>query len=129
MKKSELSNIIEEAFKEWRIREIRRDSSNISIDKFADYLDVSQSMVSYWISGARFPSGKSLIKLMPKLEELIGPSVYDRLGIKSPQSEADPILNEIREKYYTLPPERRAELLPLIEKFMEEHGFKKIDGE
>ena len=70
-----------------------------------------------------------MIKLLPKLEELLGPDVYDRLGIKPPNSNVDPILDEIRKAYYSLPHERRHELLPLIEKYLQEHGFTKIDEE
>jgi len=80
-----------------------------------------------WLSGKRTPNFASLYQIAPRLEELLGPSVYDRLGIRPPGSENDPILEEIRAKYYTLPPERRHELLPLIEKYMESIGFTKVE--
>jgi len=124
MSDEHISDILEEALRVWRIKRINAKES-YALDSFANYLDVSRSVVSMWLSKKRSPNLSSLIQIAPKLEELLGPSVYDRLGIKPPNSNTDPILDEIRKTYYSLPPERRHELLPLIEKYLQEHGFTK----
>ena len=74
------SNVLNLALREWRKQQIDKDE-NYSIDKFAAQLGFSQSAISTWLNNKQSPNLESLIKITPKLAEILGNQVYLELGL------------------------------------------------
>jgi len=58
----------------------REQGHRISLDKFADYLEVSRPLVSYWLSGKFEPS----IENIRNIAEKLGLEAYDVLDLPRP---------------------------------------------
>lgn len=66
----------------------------VALDEFAQYLQISQSLLSQYLSGDKRPGIRSL----SKLEKRLGVEVYDALGLPRPSSSianADPRAAEV----------------------------------
>ena len=88
------SGVLEKALIEWRRRQtIAR--ANTSIHTFAKYLGlVSHVTILAWLDKKTEPRIENVNYILPRLEELLGPSVYDDLGLARPSS-TDPLLSAI----------------------------------
>lgn len=77
--------ILERALAEWR-KEQTLKKGKTSVTQFADYLEYSQSAVSFWLNGNRPISEDALLEIIPKLAELLGEEVYEELEIDKPDN-------------------------------------------
>jgi transcriptional regulator with XRE-family HTH domain len=104
--------ILERALAEWRkVQTLKREKTSIS--KFADYLGYSQQAVSFWLNGDNEISEQAILKILPKLSELLGLEIYDELNLDRP----DVIKNYVNENWNDAPLEERKRIAKIIEKY------------
>jgi len=104
--------ILERALAEWRkIQTLKREKTSIS--KFADYLGYSQQAVSFWLNGDNEISEQAILKMLPKLSELLGLEIYDELNLERP----DIIQNYVNENWNDAPVEEKKRIAKIIEKY------------
>lgn len=107
--------ILEKALAEWRKQQtLKRGKTSVS--KFADFLNYSQSAVSFWLNEDRPISEEALITILPKLAELLGMEVYDELDIPRP----DPLLQFINSRWERIPPDKQQKLVEDAERYAAE---------
>lgn len=76
--------ILEKALAEWRKQQtLKREK--ISISKFADFLGYSQQAVNFWLNRDRPVSEEAIIRIAPKLAELLGTEIYTILELPEPK--------------------------------------------
>ena len=114
------SEILEEAFAEWRKTQTRK-REGVSLNKFAEYLGVSRAIVSFWLRNIRKPNIDSVNQVIDKLEAILGPSVYDRLGL----SRIDDGYGELKTSYDAVPQAEKEKFLDEVRKLLIEHGWFK----
>jgi transcriptional regulator with XRE-family HTH domain len=71
---------LSQKFNEWE----KAQGRSQSYYAFARYLEVTQSSLSQWMTGASIPAGEDLLSVASKL----GPEVYDVLGVPRPNAES-----------------------------------------
>jgi transcriptional regulator with XRE-family HTH domain len=120
MDSKSFSNVMNKALRKWRIDRINSGNESISIDAFAKYLNSSQSTISTWLNGNSIPRLGNLLIIIPKLAEILGPSVYKELGILRP----DPTFNQIRYIYDTVSEEEQSEIIKIIREFADQRGYQ-----
>jgi transcriptional regulator with XRE-family HTH domain len=98
-----------------------KNRESVSLNSFADFLGISRPAVSQWLNKERTPGFESLIVIAPKLAQLLGPQVYDELGLSRP----DQRFGELKELYDVVPSEDKDELLEAVRKILIERGWKK----
>lgn len=103
---------------EWRNRQTQNRAS-VSLNAFAAYLGVSRPIVNRWLNENNDPSFGSLVAIAPKLAELLGPSVYDDLGLARP----DKRLAELKVQYDQVPPEHKDEFLEEVRTLLASRGW------
>jgi transcriptional regulator with XRE-family HTH domain len=123
MDKVKMHSILENALRAWRIERIQQ-GQNYSLDEFAGDLGVSRSVVSMWLNQKQSPNYQSIVKIAPALATILGPQVYDELGLARPDEDAT--LRRITELSKSAPPEHRAELERIIVQWLEDNGFKRV---
>jgi len=110
-------NLFDKAFKTWS-----HDQIDLVIkpsdDGFAEYLGVSRSAVTAWRNGTREPSLESLRFIAPKFADLLGPYVYDQLGLQRPEPE----IMRYHQIHDNLPPEEQKKLAELVVQYGINHG-------
>ena len=111
--------LVEDALIEWRTIQTKKRQS-VSLNGFADYLEISRPQVSHWLNGERKITAKHKIKIAPKLAELLGEQVYAELGVPSP----DPNLKKITYLWGKLPTEARQKLAEQAAKYVAENEKK-----
>lgn len=72
--------LLEEALIAWRTNQTKI-RGNVSLNSFADYLGASRSIVSMWMLNERDISEKYKKVIALPLYQLLGPKVYEVLGI------------------------------------------------
>ncbi len=90
-----------------------------TIGEFAEYLDISRSLLSHYMNGSRNPSKENASKIAAKL----GPEIFDLLGLARP----DPYLQTIINGWDDLDENQRKELLDFADKLRDEN-LEKIEG-
>ena len=104
---------ITQKYLEWRGDGIGRAKS---VSAFADYLGVSQPLLTRWMNGDYNPNKENANKIAFRL----GYEVYDVLEI--PEDDR-PIRYDLRRAIQSVPPENQDELLQLIDKYLRDHGW------
>lgn len=115
----EFSDWITKKYIEWRGDSIGRDST---IKAYSASLKVAQSSLTEWMTGVSKPKHKSTID---KLVRRYGYEVYDALGIPRPEIELDPDIQALQEKYLSIPPDQRQELIDLVDEFISQKRIRK----
>ncbi len=93
---------LNQKFLEWEKTQGRKQSYYA----FARYLEVSQSGLGQWMTGASAPGGDDLLAIANKL----GPEVYDVLGLPRPNAE----VQRLTVSFANLPPDIRQRLANAI---------------
>jgi transcriptional regulator with XRE-family HTH domain len=75
-KMNNLPNYLTQKYLEWQAQLGQRKT----LEEFADHLDVSRPMLSFWMNGRRFPNEENIEKIAVKL----GNDIYDALGLPRP---------------------------------------------
>lgn len=88
-----------------------------TITDFAKFLDIPRPILSHYMNGRNSPSGENV----EKIAEKFGPEVYDVLGLARP---LDPQLQELQRAYDAVPPEKREELLRVVEEYLRNIGAR-----
>lgn len=104
----------------WRKSQTQKRET-VSLNAFAKFLGVSRPAVSQWLNNDRIPEMESLIQIAPRLEELIGPNVYDLLGL----ARIDPQLDELKEQYDQVPLDKKEQFLSEVRSLLESRGWYK----
>lgn len=110
-----------------------RGSSRATVTEFADYLGISQSLLSqYMRKDGKKPNPKNLIQIAQKL----GPAVYDVLSLPHPEDPFSHLPLEFSQRLQAALAEMRAELarlglspsdpaaIPVIARVFAQHGFE-----
>jgi transcriptional regulator with XRE-family HTH domain len=113
--------LLEDALIEWRARQTRKRGS-VSLNKFANYLGVSRSLLSMWLSGERTITQKSKVEISEHLAGLLGNRVYKLFNVPSP----DPALLYISNSWDDLTPEQQNEVSAFIKAHITENKKKEI---
>jgi transcriptional regulator with XRE-family HTH domain len=108
-------DFLERKFLEWQQRQGKRKT----IVEFANYLGVSQAVISMWLNGSRKPNQAS-IQLLAKT---FGAEVYDALGLPRPNEN----LFYIQQNWDELPPEQQRALREQAEKYIARNDRTKKD--
>lgn len=104
--------ILEKALAEWRKQQTLK-KGKISVTQFADYLEYSQSAVSFWLNGSRPISEEALNEILPKLIELLGDEICNELEISKP----DNLYKYVSDNWNGTPIEERKRIAKIIEKY------------
>lgn len=113
---SRITDLLERAFLEFRIRQTRHRLS-VSLNSFANYLDFSPPIVNQWLNGSRIPSQGNVERFIPKLVELLDLEVYDVLGLPRPDTD----LQRLSQVWPRIPKEYRQALAEQAEKYAAEN--------
>ena len=105
---------IEAQFVKWQSAQGKRKT----IQEFADYLEISQALLSMWMNGKRTPGHENIVRLA----ENFGPEVYDALGLARP----DPDLTYIDQHWDELSPALRRQLREQAEKYVTDNEIRRI---
>jgi hypothetical protein len=112
----EFSEWITHKYIEWRGDAVGRERS---VTGYAEYLGVTQQLLSGWMNGEFKPAQKNAEKIANK----VGGEVYEVLEI--PQAER-PVPKNLRELINKIPPENQEELRDLIEAYILRQGWERI---
>lgn len=105
---------------EWRNRQTKKRKS-VSENAFAAFLGISRPTVTQWLNKRNEPSHEYLVMIAPKLAELLGPQVYDDLGLARPDEQFD----ELKAQYDQVPPDEKEEFLEEVRKLLEARGWRR----
>ena len=89
---------LEQQYLDWEHQSGRRKT----LQQFADYLGISSSLLSHYLSGSREPAQENLDKIADKL----GDKAYDALERPRP----DPVLRKVIRKWGELSDEQKARI-------------------
>lgn len=85
--------------------------------EFADHLGIKQSTISMWYSGQN-PSPENV----KRLSEVLGPEVYDVLGLDRP----DPDLAFIEQQWQNLTPQARRAIRQQAEQYAAHNESRRV---
>lgn len=106
------------ALKAWQIDQVTKDRKT-SLIYFANYLGISRSVVSMWMNGEREPSLDSLKTIAPNLAKLLGPYVYDELGLQRPEPE----IITYHQIHDMMAPDEQKDLIRMVRDYAEKKGY------
>ena len=98
----EFNTWLEQQYLHWEASTGHRQS----LQNFANYLGISNSLLSHYLSGSRKPAAKFLEKIADKL----GDEAYDVLERPRP----DPILREIIQTWGALSPAQKSAIQKIL---------------
>lgn len=104
-----VSEWLESKFIEW----IAQTGQRRTVKEFAEWLDISRTVVSRYLSGDRIPTRKNADKIAARL----GPEIYDLLGLQRP----DPLLQEIQANWSLLTETEQQQISDMINDAVERH--------
>ncbi len=104
-----VATFLNESFIAWMSRSGKRKT----IGEFAEYLNISRSLLSHYMNGSRSPSKENAHKIAVKL----GPEIFDLLGLARP----DPYLQTIINGWDDLDEKQRQELLAFADQLRDEN--------
>jgi transcriptional regulator with XRE-family HTH domain len=93
---------LNQKFAEWE----KSQGSRQSYYAFARFLDVSQSGLGQWMTGASMPGGNDLLTIAEKL----GPEIYEIMGLPRPNAE----VQRVTVSFAALPADMRQRLTNAI---------------
>ena len=102
--KKSVATFLNESFIAWMSKAGERKT----VSEFAEYLNISRSLLSHYMNGSRNPSKENVHKIAAKL----GPEIFDLLGLARP----DPYLQSIINGWDDLDEDQRKELIDYAEK-------------
>jgi transcriptional regulator with XRE-family HTH domain len=108
---SKAHEVLEKAFAEFRKRQTLA-RGKVSIEEFANELGYKQPTVNQWLNKDRPIGENALIKIAPKIAELLGNEIYKTLGLPMP----DESKIELDEIWDNLPEDKKGELLKVAKK-------------
>ncbi|MBI2331701.1 MAG: hypothetical protein HYU84_06005 [Chloroflexi bacterium] len=104
--------LLDQAFAEWRKQETLKRGKT-SIGKFAEFLGYSPAAVGFWLNRDRPISEEALITILPKLAELLGEEIYNKLDIPKP----DKLFEYVSKNWDEAPIEERQRIAKIIQKY------------
>jgi transcriptional regulator with XRE-family HTH domain len=110
-----IPELLEKKYLEWQSQLGKRKT----LDEFAEYLGVSRTVLSNWLSGNRKPGTESLRLLSSKL----GFEVYDVLGLPRPDED----LAYIYHHWDELPEAYRHKFRKELEEFLKNEDAKRFN--
>jgi transcriptional regulator with XRE-family HTH domain len=120
MDTNEFIIILNKAMKEWKKTRIDQGVDSLSIEEFARELGASQPTVTNWLNNKHSPTLESIVNIAPKLAELLGPDIYEQLGIQRP----DPTISQVIQVYDKASTEEKVEMLKMIREWAAERGYQ-----
>lgn len=120
MDTNEFITILNKAMREWKKTRIDQGEDSLSIEEFSRELGASQPTVTNWLNKKYSPSFSTLRNIAPKLAELLGPDIYEQLGIQRP----DPTISQLIQIYDNLLPEGKKEMLKRVREWAAERGYQ-----
>lgn len=108
MAKHPFSIFLTRKFLEWQLEQ----GESKSQAEFAGLLGVKRTSLTMWMNGDHLPENENV----EKLANVLGPEVYDLLGLPRP----DPLLKSINSRWERIPPEKQQKLAELAEQYENE---------
>ena len=108
----EILLLIEDALVVWRTNQTRA-KGNVSLNRFADYLGVTRSLLSMWQSQERTVTTDNKKKIAKPIADLVGSRAYEILEVTPP----NPLLQALNARWERIPPDKQQKLLELSEQF------------
>ena len=108
----EIITLIEDALVIWRTHQTRA-RGNVSLNKFAEHLGVSRSLLSMWLLGQRPVTHEYRAKIAKPIADLLGTYAYNILDIVPP----NPYLQKINQIFERLSPEQQKKLAEEAERY------------
>ena len=102
---NKLPDYLTKKFLEWQTSLGARKT----LEDFADYLEVSRPLLSFWMNGKRIPNQENI----EKISLLLGYEIYDVLDLPRP----NPHLQKINRLWEFLPEEIQIKIAKEIEKY------------
>ena len=103
MTDTSVANWLESKYIEW----LSDSGQRRTVSEFAEWLGISRSLLSRYLSGSRTPSRKNAEKIAARL----GPEIYDLLGLQRP----DPLLKRVQAHWNCLTKEDINEIERIVE--------------
>jgi transcriptional regulator with XRE-family HTH domain len=72
---------VNQKYKLWAINKVKGEDT---VENFANYIGVSQQLMSFWLNGKRMPGARTI----PLLAKKYGQEIYDTLGHPSVESDS-----------------------------------------
>ena len=107
-------NYLTKKFLEWQTELGARKT----LEDFADYLNVSRPLLSFWMNGKRIPNADNLENISAKL----GNEIYDVLELPRP----NPHLQKINRLWEFLPEEIQIKLAKETEKYETQNELHRV---
>jgi transcriptional regulator with XRE-family HTH domain len=120
MDTNEFITILNKAMREWKKTRIDQGEDSLSIEEFSRELGASQPTVTNWLNKKYSPSFSTLRNIAPKLAELLGPDIYEQLGIQRP----DTTISQVIQVYDKASTEEKVEMLKMIREWAAERGYQ-----
>jgi len=108
----EILLLIEDALVVWRTNQTRA-KGNVSLNRFADYLGVTRSLLSMWQSQERSITTDNKKKIAKPIADLVGPRAYEILEVTPP----NPLLQALNARWDRIPLDKQQKLLELSEQY------------
>ncbi len=89
-----------------------------TLEEFADFLNVSRPLLSYWMNGKRVPNTENLENISSQL----GNEIYDVLGLPRP----NPYLQKINRVWEFIPEDIQIKIAKEIEKYETQNELHRV---
>lgn len=107
-------NYLTKKFLEWQTELGARKT----LEDFADYLNVSRPLLSFWMNGKRIPNADNL----ENISAILGNEIYDALDLPRP----NPHLQKINRLWEFLPEEIQIKLAKETEKYETQNELHRL---
>ena len=107
-------NYLTKKFLEWQTELGARKT----LEDFADYLNVSRPLLSFWMNGKRIPNADNL----ENISAILGNEIYDALDLPRP----NPNLQKINRLWEFLPEEIQIKLAKETEKYETQNELHRV---
>jgi len=116
----EIITLIEEALIVWRTNQTRARGS-VSLNKFAEEIGASRSLVSMWLLGERPVTLAYRNKIAKPIADLVGSRAYKILDVIPP----NPLLQKITQVFERISPEHQQKLAEDAERYVDQNERSK----
>ena len=107
-------NYLTKKFLEWQTEL----GARTTLEDFADYLNVSRPLLSFWMNGKRIPNADNL----ENISAILGNEIYDALDLPRP----NPHLQKINRLWEFLPEEIQIKLAKETEKYETQNELHRL---
>ncbi len=111
---NKLSDYLTKKFLDWQATLGQRKT----LEEFADHLNVSRPLLSYWMNGKRIPNAENL----ENISAILGNEIYDVLELPRP----NPHLQKINRLWEFLPEEIQIKLAKETEKYETQNELHRV---